>query len=55
MELAVGEPPFAHMPLDVLALRKVQCAPPILSVAAAGHEFSEARGAQNQAQPNPDT
>jgi len=43
VELAVGEPPFAHLPLDVLAVRKVQCAAPVLSVAADGHHFSEAR------------
>ncbi len=39
----MGEPPFAHMPLDVLAVRKVQCAAPVLSVAADGHHFSEVR------------
>ena len=43
VELAVGEPPFAHLPLDAVAVRKVQCAAPVLSVAADGHHFSEAR------------
>jgi hypothetical protein len=43
IELAVGEPPFAHMPLDALALKKVQCAAPVLTVAAGGRDFSEAR------------
>ena len=34
VEAAVGEQPYAHMPLDALAVRKVQCAAPILSVLA---------------------
>lgn len=41
VEAAVGEQPYAHMPLDALAVRKVQCAAPILSVAVKGHNFSE--------------
>ena len=31
------------MPLDALAVRKVQCAAPILSVAVKGNNFSEVR------------
>ncbi|KAK9821309.1 hypothetical protein WJX81_008022 [Elliptochloris bilobata] len=41
VEVVVGEPPFAHLPLDALAVKKVQCAAPVLSVAAKGHKFSE--------------
>lgn len=43
VEAAVGEQPYAHMPLDALAMRKMQCAAPILSVAVKGHHFSEVR------------
>ena len=43
IELAVGEPPCAPMPLHSLALKKVQCAAPVLTVAAGGRDFSEAR------------
>lgn len=39
------------MPLDALALKKVQCAAPVLTVAAGSRDFSEVRASHGQPLP----